>query len=310
MNQKEAYEQGKANGYEAAIHVTDEDIEDAEEEIFGTVPRAGSPVRRLQALEHAAYENEDNARQYSGFAGFAAEINNGPESRIEGLWESYEQGVTVGINKGVREWLKGQTKSNPDDIDAIEITDDDVDEHYEPLYEAAFFLRDEGWTGGQWSPSYGFTSAGPRQYLQTTGDLNALIGELEPLAAANDDVHEHLDALREVFTALTRQTKSNPRKMRKRIPKKIEIWGKRWFQRSYGNTYHTVRIYLNDKLVYESPQTYGYGDHYLQTAKEWLVENGYYPPASDRPLPIWSYFSDKGTDFTYHATDVKRERDL
>ena len=96
------------------------------------------------------------------------------------------------------------------------------------------------------------------------------------------------------------------RKLRKRIPKKIEIWGKRW-RDSFGNTYHTVGIYLNDKLAYESPITYGYGDHYYHnTAKEWLVENGYLP--ADKP--VWYLRDHNKVDLIYHATDVKRKRDL
>ena len=110
MNQKEAYEQGKENGYSAASYLDDESIQ-----IVSGLMGYGDPdfldkEELEEVAQAAAGEGEQNGRQYSGFAGFAAEINNGPESRFEGLWEKYEEGVTVGINKGVREWLKGQTK--------------------------------------------------------------------------------------------------------------------------------------------------------------------------------------------------------
>ena len=36
----------------------------------------------------------------------------------------------------------------------------------------------------------------------------------------------------------------------------MKIEGKRWFQRSYGNTYHTVKIYVNDEVL-KSEITYG-----------------------------------------------------
>jgi hypothetical protein len=101
--------------------------------------------------------------------------------------------------------------------------------------------------------------------------------------------------------------KNASKALRKRLPKKIEIWGKRWFQKTYGNTYHTTRIYFNDKLVFESPRGYGYGDGYIQTAKDWLVANRWMPANE----PVWRYFrDDKGIDYSAHATDVKRQRDL
>jgi hypothetical protein len=52
------------------------------------------------------------------------------------------------------------------------------------------------------------------------------------------------------------------------------ITAKRWFQKTYGNTYHSVIV---EKVLHEydktektvlgyEPFVYGYGDHYLQTA--------------------------------------------
>jgi len=93
----------------------------------------------------------------------------------------------------------------------------------------------------------------------------------------------------------------------KHAPDKIEIWGKRWFQKSYGNTYHTVSVYINDKLVYESPITYGYGDSYCHnTARHWLVEKGLLPADE----PVWYLRDHNKVALTYHATDVRRQRDL
>ena len=95
--------------------------------------------------------------------------------------------------------------------------------------------------------------------------------------------------------------------LRKRLPKRVEIIGTRWFQKSYGNTYHVARVYFDDELVYESPITYGYDDGYVQTAQKWLAENRWMP--SDE-VP-WRYFRDqKGRQYQAHAVDVPRERDL
>jgi hypothetical protein len=35
--------------------------------------------------------------------------------------------------------------------------------------------------------------------------------------------------------------------------KQIHIEGRRWFQRTYGNTYHTARVWVENKLAYTSP---------------------------------------------------------
>ena len=109
MNQREAYERGKENGYAAAEYLDDEQIKDAVENLYQAdfISEHGLDKEDLAfAASIAAWENEKNARSYSPFEFFAHEINMSG-NRAEGLWEKYEEGVTVGINKGVREYLKG-----------------------------------------------------------------------------------------------------------------------------------------------------------------------------------------------------------
>lgn len=54
------------------------------------------------------------------------------------------------------------------------------------------------------------------------------------------------------------------------------IVGKRWFQKTYGNTYHTVKIIdlESGKTIVDTPRTYGYGEHWKQTAYEELTKLG------------------------------------
>lgn len=90
----------------------------------------------------------------------------------------------------------------------------------------------------------------------------------------------------------------------------IVIAGKRWFQRTYGNTYHSVTVTMPDGKQLYSGQHYGYGSGYLQTAyamirKEWantrrkpLSENGGMWELRERANVIES------------VADVARERDL
>ena len=90
--------------------------------------------------------------------------------------------------------------------------------------------------------------------------------------------------------------------------KSLEIIGRRWFQRTHGNTYHTAEIVLDGKTVHKTPKEYGYGEQYVASARDWLVENGYLPK---RWLieQLW-HLRDNGIQYSAHAIDVKRERDL
>lgn len=93
----------------------------------------------------------------------------------------------------------------------------------------------------------------------------------------------------------------------------ITVVGRRW-RDSYGNTYHTSTVYLNGKEWKTSPITYGYGDHYLETAAKMLESAGKIPPrkrfASGGKESVWRHMQDLGIPFSYEATNVKRKRDL
>lgn len=93
------------------------------------------------------------------------------------------------------------------------------------------------------------------------------------------------------------------------IPK-YHIEGRRWFQRSYGNTYHTVRIYENDELVFTSDPAYGYGDQCLETAFAWLRKNRTLPPEPDGREFMGTLYLREVLHGTYSVSDVKREREL
>ena len=94
----------------------------------------------------------------------------------------------------------------------------------------------------------------------------------------------------------------------------LTVIGKRWFQKSYGNTYHSVQVLIDGIPVYNSGIHYGYGDQYLQTAKIWLDFNGYLPDLvkydNGSSQALWSYCADKGINFAYTVSDVSREKDL
>ena len=83
----------------------------------------------------------------------------------------------------------------------------------------------------------------------------------------------------------------------------LKIYGKRWFQKSYGNTYHTVTVIVNGEEM-KSGITYGYGNHYLQTAADMLRNAGYDIPKNNGEAYAMM------TRYEHEVTDVKRKKDL
>lgn len=95
----------------------------------------------------------------------------------------------------------------------------------------------------------------------------------------------------------------------------IHVKGVRWFQKTYGNTYHTAYIsVVKDGRYVEIGCTelkYGYGDHYLVSAGEWLIENGYMESDQDSGYYLTRLnMLDLGLPLTCEAVDVKRKKDL
>jgi len=84
----------------------------------------------------------------------------------------------------------------------------------------------------------------------------------------------------------------------------LHISAHRWFNRTHGNTYHSVRIYQDGKQVAYLPYQYGYGEQWLQTAIDWLRANGY-PDAEYGTLYLREVLGG-----TYDICDVQRKKDL
>lgn len=84
----------------------------------------------------------------------------------------------------------------------------------------------------------------------------------------------------------------------------LRITAKRWYQRSYGNTYHIVKVIVNGDTILKSGVTYGYENHYLTTAANLLRDNGYNIP--DDNMEAYSFMA----RFPHTAEDVKRQKDL
>ena len=53
------------------------------------------------------------------------------------------------------------------------------------------------------------------------------------------------------------------------MKKEILVIVKKWFDKTYGNTYHSIQFELNNRIIH-SGLTYGYGSQYEQTFKEYF----------------------------------------
>lgn len=100
-------------------------------------------------------------------------------------------------------------------------------------------------------------------------------------------------------------------------PKLIVVIGRRWFHKGPGNTYHDTEIIVHGsgkKVVHHrTSYTYGYGDCYIQTASEWLKEQGI-APIPRHPhgslQPLWQYCQDNGIKLITSVIDVGSKKEL
>jgi hypothetical protein len=95
----------------------------------------------------------------------------------------------------------------------------------------------------------------------------------------------------------------------------VRILGRRWFQKTYGNTYFSAVAIVNGKEVAKIDYEYGYGDQYLHSITDRLETLGYMPGrvhnANGSADPAWYYFRDlHKVAFTYGVVDVQRKKDL
>ncbi len=59
---------------------------------------------------------------------------------------------------------------------------------------------------------------------------------------------------------------------------KFTVIAKKWFDRTNGNTYHSVRCTRHkDNAVVVGQYQYGYGEHYKQTALYAMLDAGWLP---------------------------------
>lgn len=94
----------------------------------------------------------------------------------------------------------------------------------------------------------------------------------------------------------------------------LTIIGRRWFQKTYGNTYHTAQVILDGNTIGKTYKHYGYGDQYIDSAFALLESKGLIEPrtrhANGSHEAHWQWAERTGTTLECTAVDVPREKDL
>ena len=91
--------------------------------------------------------------------------------------------------------------------------------------------------------------------------------------------------------------------------KNLTITAKEWFDKTNGNSYFSARIESDGELIAILPFQYGYGNHYIDMAGEWLANNNYmYLPrhANGSRKQLWDHCRSNGI----HLETFKQEKCL
>ena len=89
----------------------------------------------------------------------------------------------------------------------------------------------------------------------------------------------------------------------------IAILGRRWFEKTNGNTYFSCDIFVNGEQVHRIDFSYGYGSMYFLEGALWLKQNGYLPTQRDVE-GLRRYCQRRKIDLYDSVADVQRKRDL
>lgn len=89
----------------------------------------------------------------------------------------------------------------------------------------------------------------------------------------------------------------------------FNIIGQKWFDKAWGNTYHSVTIYGPDNLYIEIEYQYGYDDQYLMTAFEYLKKHKHIGNASKfrNFIKRCTYRADYGLKKYLHKTTIVKK---
>lgn len=88
----------------------------------------------------------------------------------------------------------------------------------------------------------------------------------------------------------------------------VAIEGRRWFSTAYGNTYHSVTVWMPNGTKLRAPYAYGYGEQYMDTALALIAQH--FGDGLRDGERLLAYLATKGYWANPRVEDVPRKRDL
>tara|TARA_R110002124_G_scaffold212856_2_gene378931 strand:+ start:9688 stop:11475 length:1788 start_codon:yes stop_codon:yes gene_type:complete len=141
------------------------------------------------------------------------------------------------------------------------------------------------------------------------GDRNVSNEEVDNIEETEDIVQEHYTFEPTAFVPKKAKGGEIYKKPRLKKGDQVYIYGKTWFQKSYGNTYHITKVYVNNEIVGISEIQYGYGEQYVQTGMD-ILWNNFLPPYKWKMNYSSWRLKDFGIKIQTEETEVTREREL
>jgi hypothetical protein len=98
----------------------------------------------------------------------------------------------------------------------------------------------------------------------------------------------------------------------------VHIIGKRWFDKTYGNTYYKayVTLYNGDEEIHRFSigKNYGYGSSYMYDSFTYMAEEGIIAGYAQNDNGSWpsplEWCKDNAILLIYNHVDVNRKKDL
>jgi hypothetical protein len=94
--------------------------------------------------------------------------------------------------------------------------------------------------------------------------------------------------------------------------KTIHIHGARYYDKASDNTYHSCKVFVNNRLVLTCAFEYGYGDQYIETAAQALHKNGVIDRGERHKggswEPLWRVCQEQDIVLTHECEDTTKQR--
>lgn len=95
---------------------------------------------------------------------------------------------------------------------------------------------------------------------------------------------------------------------KKRKPRSVVLIGRQWFRKTAGNSYQTVQIIVDGKIVHKTDRSGGYGGQYAHDGLVWLDSSGYIKRLPNESA--WQFEDRTGIEICCVLIHVASEKEL